>query len=629
MVRKLGKRWAIPLSFIVLLLSLMLSPTPSVALPEQPSDLIIGPYVDNVVYEVIPNLNQRINALVASQIEMDLSYIDFSDWGMIGFDPDLSIHESVDNGYGQITINCAKYPLNISGFRRAFAHAYDKRAVQQNIMLGYAQLLDSLVPHANSWCIENELEWHYYDPDPITGNQILDYLGFTIQGDGWRTAPDGSPIDIEIIYDESSPDVAGGIAFIGTEALTSLHIHSHTLPQDFNTYIDTLDSHGNYDMIFYTTKFYGNDVDWLAYSYWSDLANEPYENPSNFQNATYDSYRDALLNSTTYEEVFEASSELQRILHYNVPRLVVYDRVYPYVYRNDVFTGHVDDLDRHIAGTWTLRKIRKLDGTQGGTVPIGVSEEPDSFNIWLATSATSKAIFDELFPSLYSRAPDLTPYPYLAENTTIETHVDNWAIPEGHTRFTIDINQKVTWSDGTPLTARDVALSYNYSYFASGIPVEPEGDFVTSYALTNYTVVVEYSTESYWHFSDFAFQYIIPYHIFNDETGIGHAGMFDWNPVFNPDDPLVTAGPFMFTDYELGEFYEISANSEFSDWFHTPTSPEPPPPDHTASTPDTGSPTGTGAPTSPISLASAVVAGGSSIVIVVMVILMIRHKQVE
>ena len=93
-------------------------------------------------------------------------------------DDDISTFETLRNGYGHITINCNTYPLNISGLRRAFAYAYDKSAVRQHMLEGHSQLHDSLVPATSGFCIEEELEWHYYDAQPETGNQILDDLGF-------------------------------------------------------------------------------------------------------------------------------------------------------------------------------------------------------------------------------------------------------------------------------------------------------------------------------------------------------------------------------------------------------------------------------------------------------------------
>ncbi|TFG98234.1 hypothetical protein E4H12_06695, partial [Candidatus Thorarchaeota archaeon] len=548
-----------------LLAILIVSQTPVSAIDSVPTDLNVGPFVDKIVYKVITNQDQRILALQAGEIEMDNSFFDPTYLTQLAADPDIDIYSALRNGYGHITINCRDYPLNISGLRRAFAFAYDKQRVTVEILDGFSQEHDSVVPYPNGWCVEDEFDWHYYDDRADIGNQILDDLRFEInETSGFRIAPNGEPFDIAIGYGSSS-SIAGGVSQIGVEALTALHIDARKQPVDNNDGVDEY-AEGIVDMIFSAQNFYSNDVDWLAYDYWSDYANVTGENPTNFANATYDSWRNQLLYSTTYEEVYEAAAEMQKILHYNVPRLVVYENTYMQAYRSDRFTGHVEDLGRYITGPWTMRKIHKLDGTPGGTVPIVIGEQPDPFNFFLTNSTDSATILTELYSSLYTYGPDLNPWPDLATSMLTETHADNPAVPDGHTRFTVDIVQNATWSDGEPLTAEDVAFSYTYA-FESAIYGNPAGsdigDLVAAYAPTPYRVVVEFSTESYWHFSNFAYDTIIPEHIFNDDTGIGYEGWETWNPVFDPSHPHVTSGPFLLTDYEAGEFYELSYNPTY------------------------------------------------------------------
>ncbi|MBN2228855.1 MAG: hypothetical protein JW779_04605 [Candidatus Thorarchaeota archaeon] len=609
----------VAITLTVAFLFMAISPAISTAV-DVPADLNYGPYVDKIVYKVISNQDQRILALQSGEIEMDNSFFDPVHLPTLDADPDIDIFSAIRNGYGHITINCRDYPLNISGLRRAFAFAFDKTRVTAEILDGFSQEHDSLVPYPNGWCVEDQFGYHYYTAQVAIGNQILDDLGFDIDPvSGYRNAPNGQPFDIEIEYASSSAEIAGGTAQIGVDALTALHINARTRAADFNEYISRLDSHGNYDMVFYAVNFYSNDVDWLAYEYWSEYANTPYQNPTNFRNSTYDGYRQDLLYGTTYEEIYAAAKGMQEVLQYNVPRLVCYENTYMQGYRNDKFTGHVEDLGRYITGPWTMRKIHKIDGTWGGTLPIAISEEPDSFNIYVTNSAYSAAILENLWPSLYGFGPDLNPYPDLAENMITETHAENAAVPAGHTRFIIDIVQNATWSDGTPLTANDVAFSFTYA-FESGALGNPAGtdigDLVGATAPTPYRCVIEFNTESYWHFSNFAYDTIIPQHIFNDVDGIGYAGWNTWNPVFDPDVPNVNCGPFKFTDFEAGEFYEVTWNP----LFHYA------PPNH--DNPTTGGETTTTTTGGGFNTMLAIVAGavGAAVVILVGGFVLLRQK---
>ncbi|MHA2425461.1 MAG: ABC transporter substrate-binding protein [Candidatus Thorarchaeota archaeon] len=277
-----------------------------------------------------------------------------------------------------------------------------------------------------------------------------------------------------------------------------------------------------------------------------------------------------LVYSTESEEVYEAAAEMQRILHEDVPMVVAYENVYMQAYRTDVFEGHIEDLGRGIEGTWTLRNLRRIDNSSGGTVQIAIGDNPNTFNIFLHTNSYASSIMAELWPSLYLRGPDLRPFPYLAENILSETHSDNLSVPQGHTRFTIDINQYANWTDDTPLTAEDVVFSLQYAV-ESGVYGNPAGDSLTNLvaadAPTPYKAVIEFDSESYWLFSKFAYNYIIPKHIFNDIDGIGFSGWNSWDSVFwNSSMTQVTAGPFMFVDHVADEFYRISTNIDF--WLH-------------------------------------------------------------
>lgn len=533
-----------------------------------PGDLNVGPYIDEIEFDVISNQIDRILALQAGTIEMDTSFFDSSYYDTLNSDPNIAVYEALRNGYGHITINCRDYPLNISALRRAFAYAYDKTSIVTDLFDGFAQVHDSIVPYPNGWCIEDDFPYHYYAEDATIGNNILDDAGFVIDGGtGFRNAPNGSAFDINIEYASSSPVLGLGVAQAAVDALTALHIDAHAVASDFNDYIARLDNHGDYDMVYYASNYYSNDVDWLAYEFWSGYADVPYQNPSNFANSTYDYWRDQLLYSTSYEEVYQAAAAMQMILQENVPRLVVYENVYLQGYRTDTYTGHVEDIGRYITGPWTMKKIHRLDGTPGGTVNVAIPEEPSSLNIYTANTASSAAILANLYSSLYKYDPNLQPYPDLAESMIVEMHSDNAAVPAGHTRYTIDIIQNATWNDGTPLTAEDIEFTYTYIVGSGpyGNPAATSLDSLVSVSSpSTYRIVLEFDEESYWLFSDFAFVYILPYHIY------GTTPYTSWSSAINP---YVTSGPFEFTSYVTGDWYKISKNSFY---YYLPTYNPPP-----------------------------------------------------
>ncbi|MFW9788114.1 MAG: ABC transporter substrate-binding protein [Candidatus Thorarchaeota archaeon] len=539
-----------------------------------PEDLQIGPYVDRLVFFEQENKDLTILGLQAGEFEMQTGFVDPAHLPTLD-DLDIDIFSALRNGYGYFTINCSQYPLNISALRRAFAYAFDKTAVTAYAMDGFSQEHDSIIPYISDWCIEDELDFHYYTAQPEVGNEILNAAGFAINGTtGWREAPDGSPFSIVIEYPIHSI-IAETTCQIGIDALHALSVDAAIRGVEFNEYIVRCDGYHEFDILFQEIDFYDTEPLWLIDEFWSPNADLPYHNIAQFVNQTLDLYRDQFLHSTDAQQVHDAVSEIQKIIHYNVPWLVAYENTNMQMYRNDIFTGHVPDLARYIAGPWTMRNIHEIE-PRNRIPTIALPEYTDTFNIFLEDAdAHTYFILDNLYSSLYVRDPSQHPIGDLATTLTTETHSDNSDVPEGHTRFTINIIHNATWSDGTPLTAEDVAFTFTYILESGtyGNPMSSQlEDLQSAIALGPYTVRLEFNSEFYWHFNSFAFVKIIPKHIFNDQDGIGYANWDIWNPVRNPSDLLVTSGPFILTSAGQGyktfryidlPFYELTQNPRY------------------------------------------------------------------
>ncbi|NHI88444.1 MAG: hypothetical protein EAX87_02905 [Candidatus Thorarchaeota archaeon] len=544
---------ALSLCCIFLIILLQIPLVDSIDIPE---DIRYGPFIDRAVYKVTVGYNQHVLALQSGAV--DIGSITYSQLSTLDADPDIDILECPRNGNIGITINCSEYPLNISGFRRAFAFAFNKTKAIDYVYEGHATLHDSVVPSTNRWCAEDFLEYHYYEADIERGNSLLDELGFAFNTTtGFRDAPNGEPFTVRGYYSPSSPAIAGKISQLACEALDSLNVN--------NDWYDSLDPWPSpqifNDMVVWDLNFGYNTIVW-----------ENLLQFSNYRNDTFSYWIDKYHDGKTYQEVFEASTEIQKNLHYNVPRLVVCQDNYFEAVRNDQFQGYVEDQCRCFSGPWTLRRIHEIDGSYGGLFDIAISGEPDRFNIYTASSSYSHLILENLYSSLYSHDPNMNPIPDLAESMLVETHSNNSLIPDGHMRFTFDILQNATWSDGWMLTADDIAFTFTYQLGskAYGNPAADSlSDLVSVYAPSTYRVVFEFDSESYWHFNKIAYEYIIPEHTF---TEIGYSGWNTWNPVFNPDEPHVTCGAFLLTDFEDGRYYELTTNPRYH-WLPPPTLP--------------------------------------------------------
>ncbi len=518
-----------------------------------------GPYVDKIVYNVIEQDDQQILALQDDDIDLIGSRVDPSYFDELVAAEDIEVATALRNGYGYVTINTAKYPYNLTAFRRALAFALDKQAISEEVFENHSVSQDSCVPQANPFSIEGQLPYTYYEPNVVLGNQLLNDAGFTIDPvSGFRRAPDGSPFDV-LIECAASSSIAIEVSETVAYALTALSIEATSIPTDFYEYINRLNFHGDYDIAFLATNFNDFDVDWLAYEYWSEYADEPYHNFPNFQNASYDAWRNQLLNATEYNDVYEAAIEMQRILVHACPLIVCYENLYLSAYRTDKFEEFVNDAIDGVPGWWTNQKVNLLDaqgGPFGGTLRWSNSLDIDTFNILVTSSTYSMNVLQELYEPLIRRGPQGDWMNWLAESYVIETDADNPAVPTNHTRITFNIVKNATWSDGVPLSAQDVAFTMNF--MRDGPGVAPNGmdltELYAAYAPQDYVFIAEFSTESYWHLSKMADIPILPKHQW------APIGADNWN-LFNPTfDELITSGPFYISDYVAGNFTELTRN---------------------------------------------------------------------
>ncbi|MFW9926278.1 MAG: ABC transporter substrate-binding protein, partial [Candidatus Thorarchaeota archaeon] len=529
-----------------------------------------GPYVDSIVYSFMQTSEEMVSALLNNEIYMTGKYIDYEFLDILNADPDIVLDSRVRSGYGHIAINCGKYPLSISAFRRAFAYAFDKTRVTSEIMDGYSIEHDSVVPVVNPWCIEDQFTYHYYTEQTILGNAILDEAGFLIDpATGYRNAPDGTPFSIVLEYSAGYQDVAGGTAQIGVDALRALHIDAVVQASEVGDWLNRLNHHDDYDMVFYGLNFPTHDIDeLLGFSYWSGYVEEPYKNPTNFANATYDSWRDQLLNSPSYNDVYEAAAEMQKILHYNVPIVVTYENIYIQAYRTDWFEGHVSEFAEGISGSWTNLKVHRIEGLPkapfGGRFLTTLDGGPSWFNVLCTESSLDWPILYELYDSLFRINPDGADNLWLAESYLMERNADNPDVPIGHTRFTFNLVDNALWSDGTPLTAHDIAFTFNYMRDHS-LPHYDFSQLTNAYAVSDFQVVAEFTGESYWYIHDVGYVPIVPEHIWQSIDD-----PWSYAPNWNE---LVTSGPFFISSYSPDETITLTKNMNF---FNLPENSPPP-----------------------------------------------------
>jgi len=527
------------------------------------SSLKSGPYVDKIRYDIITQDDHQVLALQGNEIDLIGGWVDPTFLDTLQEANNIEVTNTLRNGYGYININCEMYPYNITAFRRALAFALDKEYISEDIWDGLSEPLDSCVPKINPWTIEGQLSYSYYDANITTGEHLLDEAGFLdIDSDSYRESPNGDELYVEVAVGYSS-NIAMEIGENVAAALDSLNVNATWFPYDFFHYIHPKSLTSWFPIVFYGKSYRGFDVDWLATEFWSEYADndESVWNLPRFKNSAYDSWREQLLHSASYDEVYEAAIEMQKIWVYECPQIICYENTMLTAHRTDRFEGFVNDAKDGIPSWWSNYRTHLKDKSEspfGGTLRWSTPLDVDTFN-FMTTSTYTMDILQMLYDSLLRVGPDGNDIPWLAESYTIEMHEDNPSITEGHTRITFEILQNATWSDGEPLTAEDIAFTLDYYRYSGNSQGSDLSDMVAAYSLTPHTLRVEFDTESYWHLHSVGYKYILPQHIYS-EIGKENWNLTDPQP---PIETLVTSGPFNISNYVPEEYIELTRNPNY------------------------------------------------------------------
>ncbi len=192
--------------------------------------------------------------------------------------------------------------------------------------------------------------------------------------------------------------------------------------------------------------------------------------------------------------------------------------------------------------------------SSGVTLRIGLQQEFDSLNPFLGFSLASTDVFRAIYPTLttYS-AEDFSVVPELATTWTSSPDKLTW---------TFMIRRGVTWSDGRPVTAHDVAYTFN-RMMTDPAAATANGNFVENFAevtaTDDHTVVIRTKRPQATMLSIAA--PIVPRHIWSKIDDIASFA--------NQEMPIVGSGPFVATEYEPQQYLTLKANEDF--WRGAPT----------------------------------------------------------
>ena len=184
----------------------------------------------------------------------------------------------------------------------------------------------------------------------------------------------------------------------------------------------------------------------------------------------------------------------------------------------------------------------------GSVLRVEADSSFSTFNPFTAYDQADLKVVDVIYPTLTQTDENGQPVPYLATS---------WSISPDHLTWTFKIRPGLKWTDGVPITARDVAWTYNLvmtSQAAGTADGSLVGNFASVSAPNATTFVI--TTKQPQDDIPYTSLAVVPEHIWRGD--VKDIGTFK-NMTF----PVVGYGPWIATGYVPNQYVTLTANRHY------------------------------------------------------------------
>ncbi|TVQ40059.1 MAG: ABC transporter substrate-binding protein [Geminicoccaceae bacterium] len=349
---------------------------------------------------------------------------------------------------------------------------------------------------------------------------------------------------------ESYDPIRYEAAFIIADAWRQLGFEVDVRPLEFRTLLDRFYSEQNFDV---TILGWSGRVDRLDPQFFLGTLDSRQgvlggNNPGGYENPDYDALYDAQGREFDIETRQAIVMDMQDLYVPDMPVLILFHRDEVVAYNNTTFTDMLAMAGEGLYSEWGPMQAKPVGERK--TLRIGGPQEPDNVNPLASTSVWGWKWMRLFYDRLVRLSPDVEPVPWAAASV------------EAVDEVTIDVTLRegMTFHDGEPVTAADIAFTFDYylgadySYFNAYLApvdrVEQTSELGVRFHLKEPSA--PFATISLSQIP------ILPKHI--------------WETIEDPgqlapqDVPTIGSGPFRFARYDRGEFKSLET---FRDHFHS------------------------------------------------------------
>jgi peptide/nickel transport system substrate-binding protein len=279
------------------------------------------PYLDSLIFSIIPDANSRILALEAGDVDMVTNYdISINDIERLKQTPGIVVRQSGGIPRPLLLIfNTEVEALQSPAVRKALFRGLDREMIQDSAYAGEGELGRSAVPPGIAWAYDPSIDYmQMFVFDTEAANAELDAAGFPRGADGKR-------FTVRFTYDPAQ----GGFAEIGEIMRANwadLGVDVVLEARERNVWLDLVYQQKNFDT---TVAFYLAGIDPAfgvdrAYRC-ADIRPASFTNASQYCNEELDAQLNGARTTTNLEERIAFYRRAQEIIAQDLPTAVIMD----------------------------------------------------------------------------------------------------------------------------------------------------------------------------------------------------------------------------------------------------------------------------------------------------------------
>jgi ABC-type transport system substrate-binding protein len=275
---------------------------------------------------------------------------------------------------------------------------------------------------------------------------------------------------------------------------------------------------------------------------WNDYSSG--NNIYGFHNSTMDQLTNSTQSAPNQAEFLKGLYKMQQVVQQQVVVIPLFTDINTQLVSTG-YAGYVPMAGGEFTlyNIWTVLNLQPSSGASKGTFTIALPSDIQTTNWFNTINLRDEYFLSLIYDSLLKYSPKMDLMPWLASNYTIS--------PDGLT-YSFNLRSNVTFHDGTPLTAQDVAFTYMWALQNKAPYVYPYINMIQSVDTPgNYAVVFHLSKPYPGLIYEMATIPIVAKHIYQGQ-----------NVTFTNPTPI-GSGPFMWHQRVPGSSIELVANPQY------------------------------------------------------------------